>query len=739
MRQPKLYLIMIMVLILIAMGAKSWLIPTPSAKPAVATGQFNVYRAQARLTELLGNQQPHPADTDANDAVRDRLVAQLSGMGLQPRVQDSFACNENYKSRGVTCARVRNVVATIGPANGRHLLLASHYDSTPVGPGAGDDGAGVATMLEVAYLLKDKALNRPVTFLFDEGEELGLIGARAFVERDPIAGRVDSLLNFEARGVSGPVHMFETSQPNAAAIKTYGRAVEMKVANSLTTDIYRQMPNYTDVNTFDGRDWLTLNFAMIGNETRYHSAGDDLNALDTGTLQHMGDQALAMATSLSGGRPAVGGQRIFMDVLGAELIQMPQWLGLLMLGALLIGFLWLSWRSRSRGRSVIAAAAALLLSAAFAWGGAAIMGALRAGMYWRAEPVWTLTAIYASAIFASLIVLATLGRKLERRRLRTGYWLFFLLLGAIVAFVATGGIIFFLFPPLVYLVASIGDRRDKNTERWGAWAALALLFLTFGEMLAMLEALLNQGPLWLFAPLGSLLIYPAMVEARPLVREASRAWLATAGALLTLASWAVAFAVPAYSADRQQQFTIEYVKDADSGRASWSVLNDRAPLPDAYRRRAEWRTGELPYSERKRWLSDAPPSAGLAAPALQLVGKVREADGRRVRLRIAANGAQSIALVSRKKADIRAAGAAGYLRQIDQSDEGRTVVRCFGRSCDGAVLDLVIGGAEPMDLTLVSWRPQLPAGARPLLAARPKLARPQYAPDGSITVQRITL
>ncbi len=75
---------------------------------------------------------------------------------------------------------MRNLVATIGPAEGNHLLLSSHYDSTPTGPGASDDGIGVATMLEVAHLLRGQRLTRPITFLFDEGEEAGLLGARAF-------------------------------------------------------------------------------------------------------------------------------------------------------------------------------------------------------------------------------------------------------------------------------------------------------------------------------------------------------------------------------------------------------------------------------------------------------------------------------------------------------------------------------------------------------------------------------
>jgi hypothetical protein len=739
MRHPKLWLAILLVALLAGMAAKAWLVPSLSPHHAVANGEFDAFRAKARLKQLLGKQQPHPADSAANDAVRGRLVAQLTAMGLHPQVRDEFACNENYKSRGVSCARVRNVVATIGTTAGKHVLLAAHYDSTPVGPGAGDDGAGVATLLEVAYLLKDKPLQRPVTFLFDEGEELGLIGARAFVERDPLAGQIDSLLNFEARGVSGPVHMFETSQPNGAAIGAYAGAVNLKVANSLSTDVYRQMPNYTDVNTFDGRGWLTLNFAMIGNETRYHSAGDNLDAFSLGSLQHMGDQALALTTRLSAGAaPRASDQRIFMDVFGAGFVQMPQLLGVVLLGALLAGFAWLAFTRRALGRGLGSATASFVLSGGIAWLATWLMGLMRPGMYWRAEPVWTHMAVYACAILASLVVVATVGGKLDRTRLRAGYWLFFLGLGVIVAFVATGGIIFFLFPPAIYLIGALAAPRWKSAEQWGASAALAVLFLTFGEMLALLEELLNQGPMWLFAPLGFLLLYPALIEAQPLMRRLSRSWLAAAGVLLAALAWAIAFAVPAYSADRQQQFTIEYVKDANSGAALWSILNDRAPLPDAFGTIAEWSFGKLPYSERRRWLAEAP-AAAVTPPAVEVIGSSTDGKTRRVRIRLATNGAESVLLLSKKDADISAAGAPRFVRPIDRTAEGQTAIRCFGRSCDGAVIDLAVGNHKPLQLWVLGWRPVLPAQARPLVAARPEFARPQYVADGTTTVEKLTL
>ena len=164
-----------------------------------------------------------------------------------------------------------------------------------------------------ARSLRTGRFTRPVILLFNEGEELGLLGARAFLA-DPLSRNVDSLLNFEARGVNGPVTMFETSQPNGAAIQAYAASVRRPFASSLSTDVARLIPNDTDVTTFKERGWLTLNSAIVGNETRYHSAGDNLEGLDLRSLQDMGDEALALASNLSEGTPRTQGDRIFFDI-----------------------------------------------------------------------------------------------------------------------------------------------------------------------------------------------------------------------------------------------------------------------------------------------------------------------------------------------------------------------------------------------------------------------------------------
>jgi hypothetical protein len=114
--------------------------------------------------------------------------------------------------------------------------------------------------------------------------------------------------------------------------------------------------------------------------------------------------------------------------------------------------------------------------------------------------------------------------------------------------------------------------------------------------------------------------------------------------------------------------------------------------------------------------------------------------GRVIVLRLHPNGAQSVGVLGSKDADIRTAGTAGFIRPIDRSTESQKYyVVCHGRSCDGMILQLVTGVRQNMAFTLVGSRPGLPPSAAPLLAARPKYARPQYTPDQTVTISRVWL
>lgn len=725
----------VFLLLLAALALKGSLLSLLSPPAGPQPGAFDANRAAARLGRILGDERPHPADSANGDAVRERLIAEMRSVGLEPRVTDDFACNNRDTSRVISCARVRNLVATIGPAQGRHVLLVAHYDSTFAGPGAADDGIGVAAMLEIAADLRGRPLARPVSFLIDEGEEVELLGARAFMERDPLTIQVDTIVNMEARGVSGPAIMFETSRPNGAAIALYRAAVARPVANSLSTGLYALIPNSTDVTVFaERRPWTILNFAVIGNETRYHSPGDTLAALDRSSLQHMGDQVLeATELAASGAAPMAEGERLYADFAGRVLIVLPMTFGLALLAVIILFLSVESWRRRAPGRPLLAMVAAMLGSGALAYAGHFLLHLLRPGDYWRAYPIVANAAVYAAALAACVAALLFIARTHERTRLRSAFWLLFTLLGAALCVLAPGAAIYFLLPPLVAAIGMAVGRRFARIERIGAVLAAVLLYLTFGPALALFEDLLSTGAPWIFAPLGAAILLPALIELGPLVARVRPAWALASALGIALLGWIAAGLMPAYSADRQQLFAIEYVVEGAAAR--FAVNNDGAPVPFA----APWQRTELPYSTRRRWTAPAP-MVPVAMPIVTVEGWQPDPNGRRIHLRLAANGAAGIALIAPPEARLVAAGADGFIRPFGIGAAGdKYVLRCVGRACDGASLDIVLRNPQPVEFTIVGTRSGLPAVAAPLAAARPADARPQYAPDSTITIGRIRL
>jgi hypothetical protein len=734
--KTKAWLAMLLLALLIPlMAIKGQFVPLADVAAPAEAGGFDTARAMARLQRVLGDQRPHPVDSAANDAVRERLITELGALGITPRVSDSFDCNGSPKAQTVSCARIRNVVATIGPAEGRHVLLVAHYDSTPTGPGAADDGIGVATMLEVAALLKERPLKRPVTLLFNEGEETGLIGARAFLNRDPLAARVDTLINLESRGTTGPAIMFETSRPNGRALGHYARAVRNPSANSLTTDFSRLIPNSTDVAVFKERPWTILNFSMIGNETRYHSPDDSIANLDPRTVQHMGQQAVEVTADLAGGGAAPSpGELIYTDFLGLTLVTLPLWLSLALLGGLVLWFVALMWRRRSGTlRGVGALLLAMADAALTAYLLHKLIGWLRPGEYWRAYPEWLSMAIDATAVASAATALLWLTRGVPRERLRLAYWLAFLLLGAAICFKAPGAAIYFLLPPLLAGAGLLWPR----LERAATGLSLLALFLTWVPLLHLSQVLLDLDAGWIFAPLSVLILFPFLIELKPALARLGRG-RATAGLVaLAVAAWLPAALAPAYSAERKQRLSLEYLWDARAGKAQLLAYHDRGPLPQAFKALGPIkRSVEVPWSNYKRWTVDVngPP---LTPPALEKLGERRVGGNRLVSFRVRTGGSDVVRLVGAEGARFLAMRSGDTSRRYGTEDEA--VLRCHGRSCDGRTFELMVGGPAPVDATLIGSRSGLPQQMQALARSRPATAQPQYVPDTSLAVDRIRL
>ena len=271
------------------------LMPQKGSSSSIAETKFSTERALIPLKEIT--KAPHYIGTKEHARVRNYLIGQLEELGLETQVQEGFVINQKWKSLD----KPKNIIAQIkGSENGKSLLLLSHYDSalTP-SFGASDAGSGVVTILETlrAYKASGKKPNNDIIVLFTDAEEVGLDGARLFVNNHPWAKNVGIALNFEARGSGGPSNMIvETNGGNKNLIKAFMEAdVKFPVASSLMYSIYKMLPNDTDSTVLrEGADIDGFFFAFIDDHYDYHTANDTYDNLDVNTLQHQGEYLLPL-------------------------------------------------------------------------------------------------------------------------------------------------------------------------------------------------------------------------------------------------------------------------------------------------------------------------------------------------------------------------------------------------------------------------------------------------------------
>ena len=351
--------------------------PTPVPATAAAT-EFSAERAMQHVEAIARS--PRPIGSANHAAARDYIVQQLRAFGFEPEIQKTTAVNSTGAPLFLA-GTIENVVARRkGTGDGRAVALVAHYDSVATGPGANDDGVAVATLLETARaLIAGPQLRNDVLFLFTDGEETGLLGARAFVAEHPWAKEVEIALNFEARGNGGPSVMFETSPQNGALIRALAKATSHPLANSLSYEIYKRLPNSSDMTVFKAAGWPGMNFAYINGLTHYHTQLDNPENVDARSLQHHGSYALALSRYFGAAVPAVKpeGDAIYFDALGFLLVRYPAWLaGPFAFGVLLLfaAVVWLGFRRGKLTGPGIAKGALLffvsLIAAAAAVGGA---------------------------------------------------------------------------------------------------------------------------------------------------------------------------------------------------------------------------------------------------------------------------------------------------------------------------------------------------------------------------------
>lgn len=477
--------------IITALTLAAWALRTPVPAPADAPATaFSANRAMTDVAAIA--LKPHPMGSVEAAGVQEAVLARLQTLGLQP----AFRPFMSPKGPG------RNILGVLPGADRQTpaVLLMAHSDSTARGPGAADDGAGVAAILETVRALRASGgLKRDLMVLITDGEEPGLFGAKAFFAGDPDRGHVGVVINLEARGNRGRAVMFETSAEAGRIVRGLIRASALHGSSSLMPDLYRRLPNNTDLTQALESGHDGLNFAFFDGQEAYHRATDTPANLDAGSLQDMGDQVLASARVLVTAKalPARAPDRVYADVLGRTILQYPPgaaW-GLLAMTALAVAGV--AARALAAGRTSIAGLtggflAQIGLIALIAVALTALGAARDAVAHDRLLPLlrrsgWALAGAEQLAAGLTLVWLTLGQRRLTPASLGLGALTLFLLLAIALQLTAPLDAFIVAWPVLLTAVAALAadTGRPPLFALLLTTAALAQLAYWSGEMFAL--------------------------------------------------------------------------------------------------------------------------------------------------------------------------------------------------------------------------------------------------------------
>ena len=257
----------------------------------------------------------------SNEARTQVVVDQLRAAGFEPMVETFVGGNrQTGEMEG------RNVVVTIGDGP-REILLTAHYDAVKLrdgtmSHGVVDNAASVVGVIEAAKILRGKDLNHRVRVILLDQEELGLIGARKWIEAHGLAN-VAAVVNSDVAGY-GDTMMYGQNNGDQSAFVT--RAVQELCAERAMQCVgYPVYPPSADrAFSAAGAPVVSLGFqdevgahqmwlAFNGGEANglaegfvpqvfqlIHSADDTMERIDPATVKTAGEVYAALVERLDG-------------------------------------------------------------------------------------------------------------------------------------------------------------------------------------------------------------------------------------------------------------------------------------------------------------------------------------------------------------------------------------------------------------------------------------------------------
>lgn len=768
--RPPFAAVFMAVFLLAASAASLYFSGPPRPASDAAPNTFSSVRAVPHVASIA--QRPHPMGSEEHARVRDFLIAELKKLGFTAERQRETALRvrgDAVRPRGAILAgMVENVMVRMpGRSSTGVVLLASHYDSVAASPGAADDTAAVAAVLETLRALKvGGPLRNDIVALFTDGEEDGLLGAEAFVSRHPWAREVRAVVNLEARGNRGPVHMFQTTPGNSAVVEAWASAVPAPDGASLAHEVYKRLPNDTDFTEFTRLNAVGLNFGFIGHVESYHTPADSSDNLDRRSLQGHGEVALSLARRFGEANLDLkewrGSDAVFFSLPGGMVVRHRTFWAIPLAVILLLLWLWVFVRARRQNATSIGGVVlAALLESAFlaglAWTAWRVPRWLGAAQHWvnpLASPVTSQS--YALGI-ASLCLTLWLTFYLAARWKVAAHTCalagtFLLVITAATLAYLLPGVSYVPFWPAVAGVAAAAVLPVAKGDRaYGVWVTLGLtvfaspalaILVPTTTMLVTALLLTPEGAAGMVVLIGAgVFVLMPQIEA---ITQGRRWWPVAAVGLVSAGALTAGLLTAGHGPAHPRPENLVYALDADARRAVWATTSDPpGPWLEQYVTATPKRgplSGFTAVAGQTAFLSHAAPVLDAPGPLVRLVGTVDEGQGRAMTVRVTSpRGARAVSLrlPDREVLDTRVNGrqAGGRTSQWLWT-AGRWSLEFTNVPAGGIELFVRVKGREPVTFVAADRSDGTPGALTAGMKPRPASSQPVHRGDMTV-VQRV--
>lgn len=287
---------------------------------------------------------PRPIGSETLTLARRRLQVALRGLGISAEEEARFVCGPFGG-----CGSVTNLVARLPGAPGvGALILSAHLDTVPASPGAHDDGLGVAALFDVAGRLaaREAPLPRPVILLFDDGEEVGLLGAQAFVEAHPDEAEGAAAF-ITVDGVAGPT-TFRSRGPAQAELTRALGCMPRPFGTGLERAWAPLIGGFDDSHLFGDLGVSSVTLAGQEGYDLYHTPLDVPDAVTDATLVDRVASTWGVVRCYldAPGAPGPAVREGYGDVLGLALLSASPWAAAAWAALVLV---WCGWAARRPG------------------------------------------------------------------------------------------------------------------------------------------------------------------------------------------------------------------------------------------------------------------------------------------------------------------------------------------------------------------------------------------------------